>query len=304
MEQHAKTIVVSAFVLLTVGSLFWFNHWISATGADSQTNTHHIAIRGAVSGLSEGSEVRYLGVTVGRVSAITLSATTLGQVDIDFNSDQAIPSDKLLAQLEPQGITGLSVIELRLQSATDPGFATDPGVIPGYPSLVTQLSGPASSIAGSVETVMTKVDKFMSEETMANLSESVKQLNHTTAQLAVASDGLADLMQNVNQISMTLAETIPAYRQVGIKLESELLPAVQQVAVELGQTAASANSILLENRKEINQLFAHDIPNIVGMTDELARSIRSINDLASSLDNEPMQLIYGERVPELEIDID
>jgi ABC-type transporter Mla subunit MlaD len=144
----------------------------------------------------------------------------------------------------------------------------------------------------------------MSEETMANLSESVKQLKHTTAQLAVASDGLADLMQNVNQISMTLAETIPAYRQVGIKLESELLPAVQQVAVELGQTAASANSILLENRKEINQLFAHDIPNIVGMTDELARSIRSINDLASSLDNEPMQLIYGERVPELEIDID
>ncbi|MFT7128961.1 MAG: phospholipid/cholesterol/gamma-HCH transport system substrate-binding protein [Gammaproteobacteria bacterium] len=301
MERHARTIVVGAFVLLTIGGLFWFNHWISAGGISAQTTTHQIAIRGAVSGLSVGSEVRYLGVLVGRVSAITLSATKLGEVNVDFESDQLIPADKVLAQLEPQGITGLSVIELRLQSQADPGFLTDAGVIPGYPSLVTQLSAPASNIAGSVDSVMGKVENFMNDETMANLAESIKQLNYTTAKLASASDGLANLMQSVTQVTLELEDTIPTYRQVGVTLETQLLPAVQQVAIEFRNTAATANTILRKNGKDIDRLFEHDIPNIVGLTDELAQSLRSITELASGLNNEPTRLIYGKRVPELEI---
>ena len=112
MERHAKYIVVAVFIVLSLMGLLLFNAWISSPIHSAQASTHHILFNGAVSGLSEGSDVRYLGVSIGKVTDITISQQHTGHVEVSFYSEQTLPTKYVTAQLEPQGITGLSVIEL------------------------------------------------------------------------------------------------------------------------------------------------------------------------------------------------
>ncbi len=303
MERNARYIVVALFLLLSVGGFAFFNTWIASPDSAAQTMHKRILFQGSVSGLSVGSAVRYLGVPVGRVSAIAISRSHAGYVEVDFSTEEALPDEQLVALLESQGITGLSIIELTSKSAAYPGFETGADFIAGYPSLLTQLSTSATGIAGSAEAALGKLNLLMSEKNIASLADTVEQVNLLASNLAVASEGMGELIASINRVSSELETTLPAYRAVGIKLEQELVPAVLQTAAELQAATATVAAILSENESEIAQLFEHDIPTLVGMTDELALTLRSVSDLVSSLDSQPSQLIYGERVPEMEIDL-
>ncbi|MGK0440322.1 MAG: phospholipid/cholesterol/gamma-HCH transport system substrate-binding protein [Pseudohongiellaceae bacterium] len=304
MERHAKFFIVSCFIALSIAGLILFNLWISSPGTDSKSSDYPILFRGAVSGLSVGSDVRYLGVSIGRVTDINISAKNAGHVEIIFNSNQTIPASDLIAQLEPQGITGLSIIELRLKSDQDPGFETQENTIPGYPSLISQLSGSATNFGGSASSIVSKVDNLLSNENITSLSNSMQQLDQTTANLANVSGQMTALFKNISQASLQLEKTLVTYGQVGDKVNNELLPAIQLSANELSQTAISAKKILNDNAPQIKQLFSQDIPTLMGISDELSQSLKGINELSNGLDNDPTQLIYGKRLPEMEVNLE
>ena len=304
MERHARFIVVVGFVLLSVLGLVAFNSWIAAPASEAGATDLRILFRGPVSGLSVGSEVRYLGVPVGRVSDIGISHTHTGHVEVDFATQETLPEEQLVALLEPQGITGLSIIELSTRSPAYPGFDASPGFIPGYPSLLTQLSSSATAITSSAGEALAKLNQLMSAQNIDNLSQTFEQMNRLASNLALASEGMDRLIHNINKVSLELESTLPGYRAVGIQLEKELVPAMLQTTAELRTATASVGAILADNEREIAQLFEHDIPTLVGMTDELAVTLRSVSELVSGLDNEPTRLIYGERVPELVIDLE
>jgi phospholipid/cholesterol/gamma-HCH transport system substrate-binding protein len=304
MERQARYIVVALFLLISVGGFALFRNWVAVPEADEQTTELSVLFRGSVSGLSVGSGVRYLGVPVGRVSAIHLSQSHPGHVEVAFSTQETLPKTQMVALLESQGITGLSIIELESMSAAHPGFETGPGFIPGYPSLLTELSSSATGIADSAEQALLKLNRLMSNQNIVSLTDTIEQVNLLTNNLAQTSQNLGELVGSINRVSAELEATLPAYRAVGVKLDQELLPAVLQTATELQAATASVGAILKDNESEIAQLFEHDIPTLVGMTDELALTLRSVSELVSGLKNEPSQLIYGARVPELEIDLD
>lgn len=304
MERHARYIVVALFLLLSAGGFALFRAWIAAPDSAAQAMQQRILFRGSVSGLSVGSEVRYLGVTVGRVSAIGISQNRSGHVEVGFGTQETLPDEQLVAVLESQGITGLSIIELTHKSAAYPGFETGDGFIAGYPSLLTELSLSATGIAGSTGEALEKLNHLLNEKNIASLTDTLEQVNLLANNLALASQGMGQLVESIHRVSTDLETTLPAYRAVGIKLENELVPAVLRTAAELRAATASVDAILGDNENEIAQLFEHDIPSLVGMTDELALTLRSVSELVSGLDNEPSRLIYGARVPEMEIDLE
>src|ERR1700761_3725694 len=101
MEREANYAAVGAFVLLItlIGALFVY--WYSDSRDHKTFRRYEIYFDGSVSGLERGAAVRYLGVGVGRV-----------QVLVDIDSSTPI-SDKTLAELQLQGVTGLLFIDLQ-----------------------------------------------------------------------------------------------------------------------------------------------------------------------------------------------
>lgn len=301
MERHAKFIVVSCFVIFSIAGLVLFQFWITSPTASAQSFKHKILFNGAVSGLSVGSDVRYLGVSIGKVTAIAISDSLEGHVEVDFSSDALIPKHKLIAQLEPQGITGLSIVELSISDKAPKNTSSNQDTIPGYPSLISQLSGSASTITGSANNIVVKVDHLLSQDTLQQINNTIAQLDTTTANFAKASGQLSGLISNIEQTSSNLNQTLQHYKSIGQKIDSQLLPNIDKTALQLAQASQQANGLIKSNQASINKLFDEDIPSLLGLSHQLSQSLQGLNELSSQLENNPSSIIYGKQLPEMEL---
>jgi phospholipid/cholesterol/gamma-HCH transport system substrate-binding protein len=303
MERNARIILVTTFVLLSVLALAGFYQWIKGPDPDKMGTDMAILFDGSVSGLSIGSEVRYLGVPIGRVNSIALSRDYPGRVDVTFGSREALPStDSIVALLEAQGITGLSIIELRERTTDTPGFEVPPGVIPGYPSLFSQLAGSAGRITSSVENTLQRLDNLLTDETAADLAVTIAELRTLSENLAAASADIDQLMASAGRVSQELETTLPEFRSVAERLDEEVLPTVAEAGRSLRSATDAVAATLGENGEEVQALLNQELPALVGLTDDLASTLRELNSLLGNINDEPGALLYGESVREVEID--
>jgi phospholipid/cholesterol/gamma-HCH transport system substrate-binding protein len=302
MERNARLILVSSFVVLTLLASVLFYRWIQAPKAENMGEEHLIQFDGSVSGLSIGSEVRYLGVAIGRVSSIALSPTQHSRVDVRIGTRQALPdAQNLVAFLEPQGITGLSIIEIEDRPGMTHTFVAPPGVIPGYPSVLSRLSGSASRIAGSLEQTLERLNRLLDDESIADLDATLRQTRVLTENLANTSAHFEELMSSAARVSRELETAVPDFRGLARRLDREVLPTVVAAGESLeAATRAIADSIG-DNREELGQLIEQDLPTLIGVTDDLALTLREFTRLVGNINSEPGALLYGEQVKEVEI---
>jgi phospholipid/cholesterol/gamma-HCH transport system substrate-binding protein len=302
MERNARVILVVSFLLLTVVVLVLFYNWIAGPGEKDMQQEQGIQFDGSVSGLSIGSEVRYLGVPVGRVNSIALSPGRAGRVDVIIGTRQPLPpAEDLVALLEAQGITGLSVIELRDREAESAPLDVPAGMIPGYPSLFSQLAGSAGRITQSVETTLGRLNSLVSEQTADDLSATISQLRRLSANLAAATEDIDEVMASAGRISRELETTLPDFKAIAKQLDEDVLPAIADAGRSLQSATDSISGTIGDNGEELGQLIEQDLPTLINMTDELARTLQELDALVSNINDEPGALLYGQQVREVEI---
>lgn len=305
MERNARVILVASFLAFTLAVLVFFYQWIQGPDSQDLQTLVPIQFNGSVSGLSIGSEVRYLGVPLGRVTSIQLSQDYPGRVDVVFGSDQPIPAvTDMVALLEAQGITGLSIIELRARSPESPGFDVSPGSIPGYPSVFSQLAGSAGRITDSVESTLGRLDQLLDADTAEDLSVTISQLRTLSANLALASEDFDTLINSAGRISSELEDTLPQIRAVASKLDSEVLPAVTAAGRSLQAATDSMAKSIGTDGEHLQQLLAKDLPTLIGITDDLASSLQEFDEMLDNINHQPGALLYGQQLPEVEISRD
>jgi phospholipid/cholesterol/gamma-HCH transport system substrate-binding protein len=302
VERNARLILVSSFVLLTLVALFLFYRWAQAPDAQHMGEARRIQFKGSVSGLSIGSEVRYLGVSVGRVVSIRLSPDYHGRVDVSMASEQALPdSNQLLARLEAQGITGLSIIELEDRLPATDIFEHDAATIPGYPSILSQLSGSAGRITQGIEQTLLRLNTLLDEDSVADFDATLRHTRQLAENLAAASEKFDDMLDNTSAMGDELSQALPEFRDAVRQLDRQVLPAITRAGESLQSLSITANGVIEENRTELNQLMGEELPSLVGVTDELAETLQEINRLIGNINGQPGALLYGEQVKEVEI---
>lgn len=302
MERNARLILVSSFILFTLLALFFFYRWIQAPVSTISSETRQVQFNGSVSGLSIGSEVRYLGVSVGRVASIRLSPDRHGRVDVIISSEQPLPpSHQLIARLEAQGITGLSIIELEDRLSTTDIFEHAENTIPGYPSILSQLSGSAGRITEAVEQTLLRINTLLDEESMADLNATLRHARKLSENLATASERFDDVLDSTNRMGDELSQALPELRAAAHQLDREVLPAITSASESLQSVSIAASGVIDENRTELDLLIKQELPSLVGVSDELAKTLQEINRLIGNINGQPGALLYGEQVKEVEI---
>lgn len=305
MERRARVIMVTLFLLVTAAAFLGFSRWINAPTETAETEPRAIQFQGSVSGLSVGSEARYLGVPVGRVSSIALAPSHMGRVDVVIEAQRALPpARQLVAALEAQGITGLSIIELSDRSAEDSLFAVAENVIPGVPSLIARLSDSADDITQTTDEVLEKINALLSDENLEALSKTVQQVDDMSANIANATGDLDTLVASLNRISAELELTLPDYQAMALSLDNDMVPAVVRAGEALTEASDAVADAVGSNQPQLQRLLQKDLPTLIGLTDELARSLNGINQTMGNINDEPGALLYGEQVPEVEISLE
>jgi phospholipid/cholesterol/gamma-HCH transport system substrate-binding protein len=304
MERRAQYLLVAGFLILTIAGMAWFIRWISPTER-GMSEERLIQFDSSVSGLSVGSEVRYLGVPVGQVLDIGLNSERYGRVDVVIGVDEPLPpSGKLIALLQAQGITGLALIELRDRNNSYPesDLATD--VIPGQPSILSQVSDSAVNVAKSTEQTLLRLNDLLTPQTIEDFRATLSQLRTASGNLANASKDMDQLVSSLAGASKAIENTLPAYRSLAQRLENDVIPTVVDTGHSLQTTANALAQVLGKNQEGVQELLRQDLPTLIGLADDLAITLRELNHLMGNINHQPGAILYGTPVSEVEIPLD
>ena len=309
MERDANYTAVGAFVILVVAMAGLFVYWYSDSREHRDYTRYEIYFQGSVSGLAVGSQVRYLGVDVGRVVRIRVDPRAADRVQVITDIDSAAPvSARTLAQLSLQGVTGLLFVDLQ---QSKPGANVMPHVesdkFPVIDSVRSDFDvflATLPDVAGRTRELLIRMQELLSPENTAAVSS-------TLASLKVSTDGLPATMKQVTQLVTELRTTTEETRGFVQNLQGaanvlgpDLARAVERLrdtAENVAAMTARLDQMAAENRGDL-RAFTHDsLPEI----DRTLREARSAADdfrtLMRQLAEDPSRLLYQPRNRGVEI---
>ncbi len=303
MEREANYLAVGSFVLLVLVMGFLFVYWYSANNEHRFYVRYEIYFDGSVSGLSDGSPVRYLGVDVGRVAHIRIDPRAANRVQVIADIDATTPiSDRTLAQLSLQGITGLLFIDLQQQRDGDNGRR----ILAAVPSERYQVIRSAHSdfdlflsslpqLTVRLNELVDRTARVLSDGNIANLERVLTNIDKVAAELPHSvgnADGLVtDLRSAINDAHAEINDIHAATQSVSV----DFIAAVQKLRAtsdNLAHATADVDSLVDDNRDQLNGFVRSGLPQIELLLRDSRAAAQEIRDLSRSLRDNPSQLLY------------
>lgn len=297
MENKAHALAAGLFTLLLVLGVALAAMWFS--GDTYEKSYYVVESKYAVTGLSEQAAVRYRGVNIGKVTRIDFDPANprLILIDIAIQSGMSL-TKSTFAELRYQGVTGLSYVMLddpRTSAEPLPQNGQDGSTrIPIRESMLSSLAEAAPLMLSDAREVMKRMNSLMSDENQAQIGSALKNVELVTRQItalaramepaARGSEALvADARKTIQHADKLLADIAGTNRDLAKRLE-----AIDRVSAST-QNAGNAVSALADT------VASETLPRINLMADELARTSRSLDRLASELKEQPQSLVFGRK---------
>jgi len=309
MEREANYAAVGAFVLLIalVGALFVY--WYSDTREHKIFRRYEIYFEGSVSGLERGAAVRYLGVGVGRVQLMRIDPRDAGRVQVIVDIDSSTPiSDRTLAELQLQGVTGLLYIDLQQIGPSVPLPAAVPGI--EYPVIRSARSrfdvflARLPDVLASAGELVDRASRALSDENIASITRSLKNIDKATTGLPQTLRDVNTLVSELRGATADLAASAKGARQIVDQAGPEVVASLQRVHVVADNLANATDQIeklVNDNRQDLRAFTRDGLPELERLLREGRAAAEEIRELSSSLRENPSQLLYQPRQAGMEI---
>jgi phospholipid/cholesterol/gamma-HCH transport system substrate-binding protein len=301
VERDAKYAAVGIFALLTLAAAVAFVWWYSG-GSDRRAYTRYeIHFNGTVSGLSQGSPVRYLGVDVGRVDSLHVSARDAGQVTVVADIDASAPiSGATRAKLGLLGLTGLLYIDLQQDFMSDPSKPLIRGreypMIPSQKGDIEEFLERLPDVVTHVANVMMRAEKVLSDENLQSLSSTLANVQIASDELPAIAKQASALTSEMHRTASDLSALAERLQQVTESTQPDLqasIASVRQTADHLSKTAASLEQIVSGNEASLSQFAGPGVADVHQLVLDVRDTSNEIRALAQSLRENPSSLLHG-----------
>lgn len=280
METKANYVFIGAATVVGAVLIMLFAMWITSGEFRRGFNEYDIVFDDPVRGLTEGGEVRFNGIKVGEVDTLRIDPDNTNRViaRVRVSADVPVKTDST-AQLEPIGLTGVTLIQLSPGGANAellrPSFGAPPPRIQGRGSQIDILVERSEDIALRASEAMAAVRDLLTDENIARVTRIVENLE-------TVSERLADNRSVINESADAAREVAQLARQMQSDL-SEL----DDVIHEVNQAAGVASG--------------ETLPELTNAAEEIRRAAASINRVANNLDENPSVLTPRAPRPTVEL---
>jgi phospholipid/cholesterol/gamma-HCH transport system substrate-binding protein len=223
------------------------------------------------------------------------------QVIADIDATTPI-SERTLAQLSLQGVTGLLYIDLQQQRADDTGrriLAAVPSeryqVIRSSHSDFDLFLSSLPALTARLNELVDRTTQILSDRNIAGIERLVANLDTAAAQLPRSAgnvDSLVDEMRStVNDAQQVITDIHAATRTASV----DFVAAVQQLRAtsnNLDRATGSVDAFVAENRDQLSGFVRGGLPQIELLLRDSRAAAQEIRDLSRSLRDNPSQLIY------------
>ena len=280
METKANYVLIGAATVVGALLIMLFAMWISTGELRRGFNVYDVVFDDPVRGLTEGGEVRFNGIKVGEVESLRIDPDNTNRViaRIRVSSDVPVKANSE-AQLEPIGLTGVTLIQLSAGSADAellrPGFAGPPPRIQGRGSQIDVIVARGEEVALRASEAMAAVRDLLTDENIERVTRIVRNLERVSEQLA-AQDSV------VTQSGHAAREIAALARQMQTDL-ADLDEAVAQMNAAAGVAAGET------------------LPELALAAEEIRRAAASIGRVANNLEENPSVLTPRAPRPTVEL---
>jgi phospholipid/cholesterol/gamma-HCH transport system substrate-binding protein len=300
MDREANYVAVGAFVLLVLVMAVGFVLWYSDAGDGQAVRRYEIYFDGSVSGLSEGSTVRYLGVAVGRVMRIEIDPRDPGRVRVVADIQEGAPIEAdTVARLSLQGVTGLLTINLQPRS---PGLAPAPRVeslrFPVIPSEQSQFDVLVSSLPDVIAKAgeaLDRVNSMLSDSNIAAVSAALAHAETASADLPAAVADARVMFRDMKEAASEMQATMRGLGELSGTGGEDVKAAaarLREVADTLASTATRLDRLVAENEGNVGRFAEEGLAEFEQLMRETRDAVRGFDTLTRSLEQDPSRLIY------------
>jgi phospholipid/cholesterol/gamma-HCH transport system substrate-binding protein len=300
MDRDANYVAVGAFVLLVVAMALSFVFWYTDQQDKRSYRRYEIYFQGTVSGLSNGSPVRYLGVDVGKVVRIMLDPLERKRVLVIADVDSTAPIDgRTQASLSLQGVTGLLFLDLQQdKNVTASGSLAQGQNYPIIRSVPSDFDVLLSSLPALATHAIELVDHFnqvFSDENVRAIHVTLENARLASERLPPAVRGIQDLIADVRrasqEIEMAAGEVHGLAKRTAPDLEAALTN-VRHVTESLAATSDHLDRFVADNEPGLSRFTGQSLPQFEQLLRESRAAARDFRDLSRSLKQNPSQLLY------------
>ena len=328
METRASYIAVGAFVLFVAVGLVGFVAWLGADSAAEIEDQYVINFTGTVTGLQNGSTVRFRGIPVGSVSDIRINPANVEQVQVTVSIDAATPvSDEDVASLEIQGITGGVYILIGGGSQGASMLSRAPGApppeIPAIASSLQAVVQSAPELLDEAGELLQRANLLLSDENIASVSQTLTDVEAITGRLVDGSNGLVSLIEQVNRTSEDIDALAVDFQGMVAEFRvdmarfsdgtSAILSRADQQLLAVGgelQTAVAGfrgvatqlNSLLVQIRPGIVEFAGNGLYEFTLMVSELRGLATSLTRVADRIERDPAQFLFGDQTQGIQLE--
>ncbi|OQW63142.1 MAG: hypothetical protein A4S17_07430 [Proteobacteria bacterium HN_bin10] len=281
METKANYVLIGAATIIGALLIMLFAMWITTGDLRRGFNEYDVVFDDPVRGLTEGGEVRFNGIKVGEVDTLRIDPDNTNRViaRIRVSSDVPVKTDTE-AQLEPIGLTGVTLIQLSAGSGDAEvlrgTFGGPPPRIQGRGSQIDVIVARGEEVAAQASEAMASVRNLLTDENIARVTRIIANLERVSDQLA-AQDSI------VTQSGAAARDIAALARQ----MQGEIAD-LDRVLTEVNEAAAVASG--------------ETLPELALAAEEIRRAAASINRVANNLEESPSVLTPRSPRPTVELD--
>ena len=312
METRASYVAVGAFVIAAVIGLVVFASWLGKVSIDREFDSYLIYFTGSVTGLQDGSSVRYRGIPVGTVTDIRIDPENVEQVRVmvDVKPGTPIVSSNV-ATLAIQGITGASFVEIVGGMQGDDLLQPEPGermaVIPSQPSSLAELLENFPRLLESATRLADSASTFLSDDNLDAVTGILENVNTLTQTLSDRSQEISGAVERLESLAVNVDGIVAEARVDLARLSDRVDTTLQTVDNELSLTSAelrelaraattTSNQItafMRENRPGINEFTSSGINEFTLMVQEMRTLATNLSRVAVRIERDPSQFLFG-----------
>lgn len=316
METKAHHALVGIFVvLLSVAGVFTFL-WLAQAQFDREVREYDVVFEGPVRGLRTASEVRFNGIQVGEVTDLGLNPDNPGEVIARISVDAATPVKvDSEAQLEPQGLTGLSYIQVSSGSPDAErleGRLGDraPRIYARQAQLEELFQGGETLLEGA-QLTFARVGLLLSDENLESSRNILNSVEAITARLEAEDRLIEDMrsaISSLDQAAQDISAAAVGIEQFGQTAEAFLLNEVNPMLVDVSAASIEVDRASQETYAAIAALrpgleeFADDgLPQLSAAARDLRSLVAALERIALELEQNPASFVSQSSGEEIEV---
>lgn len=258
-------IFISSLILIFLIAFFAARQWFE------KTDTYYISYQDvSVGGLEVGSPVKYLGISIGLISNISIDPQDINSIIVKLSVDTGTPiKQDAQADIVTLGITGLKAIEIR-GGTNQAEFLETGDFIKAGTSTTEEITGKANIIAEKAEKVINNLQLFTTPDNMGKFTSAADNINILARQFNSTTQ-LLDSMIRENRTM--ISETVVTTHRIAGNLDSTTRSFDEAISGINEMIQGDTIQLILGNAYDISRKLSESelktlIQNLADMTEQ------------------------------------